>query len=69
MNMKICKLGLELFYLNLFTLLILFNVSFSVYMYEQEVFVWNYKTKYFSDVLGKCENSISFQLVLTVVQY
>jgi hypothetical protein len=49
-------------------LLILFNVSFSVYMYEWEVFVWNYKTKYFADSLGKCENSISFQLVLTVVQ-
>jgi len=44
--MKICKLGLELFYLNFFTLLISLNVSFSVYTYEREVFVWNYKTKY-----------------------
>jgi len=38
MNMKICKLGLELFYLNFFMLLILFNVNFSVYTYEWEVF-------------------------------
>ena len=68
MNMKICKLGLELFYLNFFTLLILFTVSVSVYTYEQEVFIWNYKTKYFTDIVAKWENSISFQLVLTVAQ-
>jgi hypothetical protein len=69
MEMKISKLGLELLYLNFIMLLTLFNVSFSLYTYEWEVFVWNYKTKYFTDILGKCENIISFQLVLTVVQW